>query len=530
VWAAASELPGIGALNVGGNAQIDDVSCSSFGNCSVIGSYSLTSTVNEAFVATESDGTWGNALALPGYQKLNSGGDTQGGLVISCSAAGNCAVGGSFNDTSGKFHAFVASETNGSWGSAMEVPGTSFGAVLAITCVANGACSAGGQLNDVTGNSQAFVVGEVNGTWGTAVDVNGSAALNAGTSAGVLSISCTSAATCSVGGWYTDAAGNTQAFVDDETDGTWNMASEIPGSQVLNAGGNALVQDISCSDVGSCVVAVNYVDVNGDSKAFIATESNGVWGPGIQLKGTTGAGSAVIINSLACTSIEDCVIGGFTTDITHVAHAFIDTETYGRWNFVAPVLAAPLSLTSDSQVFSVSCSAMATCTGAGYFTDATKSTQVITINEERGVWNNATTLPGSTALNTGGVAYADAISCASDGSCVVGGTYKDSAGNLQAFVDTSGILSVPGAPTIRVASPTKRNISIIVTNILANGSPINYFQYQLNGGEWLNSSSITNPRFTITRLISGTTYLVRIRARNQIGNGVESRAVLIKVK
>ena len=46
---------------------------------------------------------------------------------VSCATAGNCAAGGSYTDGSdyptGHPHAFVVDETNGSWGNAIEVPG-----------------------------------------------------------------------------------------------------------------------------------------------------------------------------------------------------------------------------------------------------------------------------------------------------------------------------------------------------------------------------------------------------------------------
>jgi len=57
------------------------------------------------------------------------------------------------------------------------------------------------------------VASEQNGTWGKAIEVPGSGALNKGISAGVTSVSCRSAGSCAAGGLYTDGSGHIQAFV-----------------------------------------------------------------------------------------------------------------------------------------------------------------------------------------------------------------------------------------------------------------------------------------------------------------------------
>jgi hypothetical protein len=51
----------------------------------------------------------GNAIEVPGLGALNAGGDA---IVnsVSCAAAGNCAAGGSYKDGSGHIQAFVVSQ------------------------------------------------------------------------------------------------------------------------------------------------------------------------------------------------------------------------------------------------------------------------------------------------------------------------------------------------------------------------------------------------------------------------------------
>jgi len=141
---------------------------------------------------------------------------------VSCPSPGNCSTGGSYRDSSAQTQAFVVSEVNGTWGTAIEVPGTAvlnvggYAAVNSVSCALAGNCTVGGSYRDSSGNQQVFVVSEVNGTWGTAIEVPGTAALNTGGNAAVNSVSCAAASNCSAGGYYHDSSGYQQAFVASE--------------------------------------------------------------------------------------------------------------------------------------------------------------------------------------------------------------------------------------------------------------------------------------------------------------------------
>jgi hypothetical protein len=62
----------------------------------------------------------------------------------------------------------------------------------------------------------AFVASEVNGTWHTAIEVPGTAALNQGGDAAVNSVSCAMAGDCAAVGYYTPSSRHAQAFVVNE--------------------------------------------------------------------------------------------------------------------------------------------------------------------------------------------------------------------------------------------------------------------------------------------------------------------------
>jgi hypothetical protein len=83
----------------------------------------------------------------------------------------------------------------------------------AVSCRLAGNCAAGGFYSDRSGHGQVFVVSERNGSWGKAIEVPGSGTLNKGGGAFIGSVSCASAGNCAAGGFYTDGTHRQQAFV-----------------------------------------------------------------------------------------------------------------------------------------------------------------------------------------------------------------------------------------------------------------------------------------------------------------------------
>jgi hypothetical protein len=99
----------------------------------------------------------------------------------------------------------------------IEVPGPgilspSSASVTSVSCASPGVCSAGGSY-DTPNSRQAFVVNERDGTWGPAIEVPGTALLNRGGTASVTSVSCAPPGICSAGGNYIQSAAHYEAFV-----------------------------------------------------------------------------------------------------------------------------------------------------------------------------------------------------------------------------------------------------------------------------------------------------------------------------
>jgi hypothetical protein len=229
-WGPAVPVPGLGGrgLNAGGQAWVTSVSCASAGNCAAGGSYKDGHGHSLVFVAGERNGQWGTAIEIPATAQLNAGGYPQVSSV-SCPSAGNCAAGGWYLDSSHNRHAFIVSERNGRWGTAIEIPGTRARSwVNAVSCGSVGNCAADGGYIGNSGSIRPFVASEQDGRWaatevpgiaslissipghGGNTEVSATSCLNGYCLPGAMS--CLSTGYCLAGGYYDDYFGQRQAF------------------------------------------------------------------------------------------------------------------------------------------------------------------------------------------------------------------------------------------------------------------------------------------------------------------------------
>jgi hypothetical protein len=433
-WGTAEEVPGTAALNKGGSAQVNSVSCTGVGDCSAGGGYLDGSGNQHAFAVSETNGTWRTAQEIHGaVGPVNS---------VSCAAPGDCGAGGG-SALAGQ--AFVTSQTGGTWGTAEQVPGLAAlnqggnAEVLSVSCGSVGNCSAVGSYTDGSGGLQAFVVNEAKGTWGTAQEVPGTAALNQGNFGAAESVSCASAGNCSAGGFYEDSSSSQEAFVVTEVHGTWGTAKEVPGTSSLNKGEDAAVQSVSCVSAGNCSAGGFFDASLFADYAFVVSETNGTWGTAHKIPGTLyvsqelGGG----IYSLSCASAGNCGTGGIYNDNTNRSQAFVLSQKNGTWGTAEEVPGtAALNKGGFAYAISLSCAAAGDCSAGGLYDSGHRHFQAFVAGETNGAWAKAEEVPGTAALNRGGIGETESVSCASLAHCGAGGYYADSSGHQQAFVVT----------------------------------------------------------------------------------------------
>ena len=432
-WGRAIAVPGLATLNKGRNADVLSVSCPSAGNCAAAGYYQNHG--KQGFVAVERNGRWHQAIEVPGLGALNTGGNA-GVRSVSCASAGSCAVGGAYTDGGGHQQGFVAVRRNGRWHQAIEVPGLGTlntggsAAVSSVSCASRGYCAAVGFYTDGGGHRQGFVAIDRNGRWGQAVQVPGLGALNTGGSAEVSSVSCASPGNCAAGGDYATDAPGEQAFVVSEKNGTWGTAEQVAAS--LNTGGDAAVDTVSCGSAGNCAAGGRYVDGSRNVQAFLVSEVNGVWTAAREVAGKLNINGVAVVTSVSCAWAGNCSAGG-TYDYGGYNAAFVVREKNGVWGRAIDVPGLG-RVARDAFLTSVSCASAGNCAAGGGYDGGPSGAWVVREND--GVWGKQTTVPGLGALNKGSDLGVSSVSCASAGSCVAGGYYQETGRHfpLQAFV------------------------------------------------------------------------------------------------
>ena len=85
--------------------------------------------------------------------------------------------------------------------------------------------------------------------------------------------------------------------------------------------------------------------------------------------------------------------------------------------------------------------------------------------------------------------------------------------------------TIPGAPTIASIAASNQQLTVsFAAPSVTGGARISSYEYSLNGGAWMRVLGSSNP-FTVSGLVNGTSYDVRLRAVNAAGPGVPSAAV-----
>src|SRR6266705_231217 len=117
------------------------------------------------------------------------------------------------------------------------------------------------------------------------------------------------------------------------------------------------------------------------------------------------------------------------------AAATASATVAGAWGSATEVPGtAALNKGGVAGVISVSCASAGNCGAAGNYADGSGHQQVFVVDEKNGTWGTAREAPGTATLNKGGFASFDSVSCATAGNCGASGFYTDGSRHGQAFV------------------------------------------------------------------------------------------------
>jgi hypothetical protein len=216
------EPPGTTSTGTNGDlGGVSSLSCSSVGNCVVVGSY-LSGSTQVPYLLNDDGGAWDSAASpLTGYG-LPAG--SSGGLTsVSCSSSTECVATGSYSSGQQAIP-FQIEELRQDWGSVVPLAGLNFsngGSPSAVSCGTPGNCAIGGSTDGST--DVAFVEDG-------AEQVPHITTLGASDSS-TNAVSCTEPGNCAAAGYY-DAKSGLVPFVVDRSwsDPTTTSLALAPGT------------------------------------------------------------------------------------------------------------------------------------------------------------------------------------------------------------------------------------------------------------------------------------------------------------
>jgi hypothetical protein len=398
-WGTATAIDdsGLGTSLV---TQVDSLSCRAAGDCTAIGTYQPTSATTgpRAFTMDESSGTWSAPQPVTGLDALLS---TTGTSVtvqsLSCGAPGDCTAGGRVYVTGGTGKPFLISESNGTWGDAQAVPGVQSlpggsgdGIVSSVSCPDNGDCAAIGVYGTPTVGFL-YTIDEAGGTWGTAQALSIPSGAKVG---GVPKVACWAAGRCTAMGGL--ATPGYRAFAATESSGGWSSAQLIPGLPATVSSSYATA--LSCAPAGECTIAGWYAATGVAFQAFtVTTSADGTIATAQPLPAPYGQGRSTTM--LSCPQPGYCAMVVSTPGVALVSEATAATVTLTA---SAPKITFG-SEQSETLTATVSSPAGGTPTGTVAVTDGTAGACVITLQNGTGTCApGPAALPGS-ANSPGGV-------------------------------------------------------------------------------------------------------------------------------
>jgi Big-like domain-containing protein len=460
------------------------------------------------------EGNWGSAQEIPGIATLTS---TSGGhnasdvRALGCSTLGNCAAVGDYGSpVTGSTELFVATEVNGTWGNAQQLTGLPAEASATTPTLTNVSCGTPDFCTAVgtyytSSALQVFEVTETGGTWGTPVVLD-SSGLGSVQSFGFSGLSCPAAGECALIGDYTLTGATPVPFTADESGGNWGSLQPLAGLASLQPSSASAVTggltSLSCGAPGDCTAGGTYTYSNsqygGVQQPFIVSESGHSWGepqpiPGIASVSTSGQGDEAYQNevtSVSCPDAGDCAVAGtFFPELNANGLFFTLDEAGGTWG-QAKALSLPSGDSVDGPVPFVSCRSAGNCVIAAKVANepsqsSSGSSAVVTAAESSsGAWGAATAIPGIAAGDEGGV---ENLACVPAGDCTVLGVYYPGGNNPnEIFSATSPDGGAMGAaqqvassgietPTTQLACPQSGHCTVTYNGLDAIvGQPNTY--------------------------------------------------------
>jgi hypothetical protein len=368
-WAAGATapLPANSATSPNIHVTVDDMACTSAGNCVAVGSYDDNAPSQQGLLLTETSGSWSAAEApLP----TGAAADPRASLnSVTCPSAGNCIAVGSYKDATAGGEGLLLNLSSGTWTAtgaplpASPAPrggGFDSVAIPSVSCdSADDYCVAGGMYENSTGNFTPLLL--INSTGTSSTSWTASAPALPGdannTSSELTAFQCFSSTNCNGVGFYGTTTSNIEGLLLDESSGTWTQTVAGLPAGAKTSGQFVAPGTLSCTSAGNCTTAASYVDGSGNQQGLLLTESAGTWATGTEasLPANAGSNPFAALTSVACPSAGNCTAVGAYDDNSFNSHALVVSQSSGTWGAGVESSAPANAGTNPNDGFSATC-------------------------------------------------------------------------------------------------------------------------------------------------------------------------------
>ena len=234
-------------------------------------------------------------------------------------------------------------------------------------------------------------------------------------------VSCSSAGSCAAGG--TEISGRvSRAMVATEQRGVWGPAQGV--GPALTGSTTSRIGGIACPVPGSCVAVGVYdhvAPVTGNDRysGFLALQHGSGWST-VQPIPLMGLGAAsYFITALQCPSKNACVILGLTNITVDASTPFAQTWQNGKWGAAHIFSVSALGKGASVAEMALSCPSISFCTAVGQFSGDHGSTTPLSVSMAKGKWGPLTAHKGY--HSTTNINELTSVSCVAPGTCVATG-------------------------------------------------------------------------------------------------------------
>ena len=247
--------------------------------------------------------------------------------------------------------------------------------------------------------------------------------------------------------WFVVVGAGSVGLTGPASGQSWS-ATEAPLPQNAAGDPGTILSSVACESAGSCYAVGSYYSSSDDEDVVLETLSGGIWSATeAPLPSNADTDPDVWLGAVACGATGPCEAVGYYHDSAGNEEGLLESYSDGSWSASEAPLPSNAGEYPALYLDAVACGSAGACEAVGNYIDSAGD-EVGLIETLSGQTWSATEAPLPSTAGTEPYAALTAVACGSEGSCDAVGSYDDSSGNQQGFLETlsGGAWSVTEAP------------------------------------------------------------------------------------